>query len=188
MKTALKECGDKKLISWVRTQRSLKSDGKLQPEREALLNSIGFNWNRDVTDNKLQEIWRGMYEKLKQYHKAHGDSDVPCRSKENPKLATWVATQRARKKQGDLSDEQIQLLEKLGFTWKSRDRGTWDDRLAEVAAFKEKNGHCEIPLNYPENPKLGHFVNAMRTQRNSGKLDADRITKLRCPWLCLGIK
>ena len=29
-----------------------------------------------------------------------------------------------------------------------------------------------------ENPKLGHFINTMRTQRNSGKLSADRVAKL----------
>jgi hypothetical protein len=63
-------------------------------------------------------------------------------------------------------------------TWKSREVGTWEDRLAEVAAFKAKNDHCEIPLNYPENPKLGRFVNNMRTGRNSGRLSADRIAKL----------
>ncbi len=62
--------------------------------------------------------------------------------------------------------------------WKGRERGTWEDRLAEVAAFKAKHGDCDIPLNYPENPKLGGFVNAVRTQRNNGKLSADRVAKL----------
>ena len=77
-----------------------------------------------------------------------------------------------------IADEQMRLLDKLGFTWQHRERGIWDDRLAEVAAYKAKEGNCEIPLNYPENPKLGRFVNAMRTQRNNGTLSADRIAKL----------
>jgi hypothetical protein len=70
------------------------------------------------------------------------------------------------------------MLDQLGFTWKSRDVGTWEDRLAEVVAFKAQHGHCDIPLKYPENPKLGRFVNAMRTARNSGKLTGERIAKL----------
>jgi len=77
-----------------------------------------------------------------------------------------------------MSDEEMRLLDLLGLTWKSRDVGTWEDRLAEVVAFKAKNGHCEIPLKYRENPKLGRFVNAMRSQRNSGRLSPERIEKL----------
>jgi hypothetical protein len=79
---------------------------------------------------------------------------------------------------GQMADGEVRLLDLLGVTWKSRDVGTWEDRLAEVAAFKAKNGHCDIPVNYPENPKLGHFVNAMRTQRNNGKLCPGRVAKL----------
>lgn len=64
------------------------------------------------------------------------------------------------------------------FTWQHRERGRWDDRLAEAIAFKAKNGHCDVPINYPENLTLGRFVNAMRTQRHCGKLSLDRIEKL----------
>ena len=77
-----------------------------------------------------------------------------------------------------ITDQQVRLLDLLGLTWKRREVGTWDDRLAEVAAFKANYGHCEIPFRYPKNPKLGRFVNNMRSQRNSGRLSADRIKKL----------
>jgi hypothetical protein len=72
----------------------------------------------------------------------------------------------------------VRLLDELGFSWKMRERGTWDDSLNEIAAFKAKNAHCEIPLNYPENPKLGRFVSNTRAQRNRGELAPDRIAKL----------
>jgi superfamily II DNA or RNA helicase len=166
---------DSELSEWASIQRSRNSSGKLQTEQKAKMDSIGFPW---ASEDKIEVKWQEMYEQLKTYHSEHGDTDVPGRWKENPKLATWVATQRARKKQGDLSDEQIQLLDKLGFTWKSRDRGTWEDRLAEVVVFKAKYGHCKIPMPFPENPKLGHFVNSMRTQHNAGKLSPERVAKL----------
>ena len=76
-----------------------------------------------------------------------------------------------------MTDEQVHRLEKLGFTWKHRERGSWADRFAEVEKFKAKHGHCEIPLAYPDNPKLGRFINAMRTKRNKGTLSADRFAK-----------
>jgi hypothetical protein len=122
--------------------------------------------------------WRTLYEKLKQYRAEHGDADVSSGWKADRQLAAWVSSQRERRKKGTMTDEECALLNELGFTWKSRDVGTWEDRLAEVAAFKASHGHCEIPTTYPENPKLGRFVNAMRAQRNRGTLSAERIAKL----------
>jgi hypothetical protein len=69
-------------------------------------------------------------------------------------------------------------LDELGYIWKQRDRGTWEDRLAEVIAFKEKYGHCDIPMSITDPPKLSGFVNATRSQRNKGTLSAERIAKL----------
>ena len=74
-----------------------------------------------------------------------------------------------------MSDEEMHLLNALGVTWKSRDVGTWEDRLAEVVAYKAKHGHCEIPVNYAKNPKLGRFVNAMRYKKARGELCQERI-------------
>ena len=162
------------LLGWMSLQRHRNWSGKLPADRKAKLDSIGFESNAESTDIK----WREMYGNSRRDRADHGDTAVPFRWKEDPKLARWVAKQRERRKADSIPDGQVRLLDELGFSWKMRERGTWDDRLNEIAAFKAKNGHCEIPLNYPENPKLGQFVNNTRTQRNSGKLAADRIAKL----------
>ena len=168
------ETDDEDLAGWARSQRVRQSSGELPTERQALLDGIGFSWSNEAADRR----WQEMYYCLKQYHTEHGDADVPAKWKEDPKLATWVSNQRQRRKSGSLSEKEVQLLDELGVTWKHRDVGTWEDRMAEVIAFKSKHGHCDIPLNYPENRKLGRFVNNMRSQRNGGKLAADRIAKL----------
>jgi len=165
---------DDDLLGWVRAQRALSSRGKLEAERKASLDGIGFSWSGEITSRK----WSEKYERLKAYHAEHGDTDVPDRWKPDPEFARWVSQQRQRRKKGLMPDDQIQLLDALGFTWQHRERGSWEDRLAEVAAFKAKNGHCDIPLKSSENRKLGAFVNTMRTQRNNGKLSTDRIAKL----------
>ncbi|MBI5393709.1 MAG: Helicase associated domain protein [Verrucomicrobia bacterium] len=159
---------------WANRQRLSQARGELERSRKAMLDGIGFNLESQM--NMLR--WREMYERLKQYHAEHGDADVPNHWKKDPQLAGWVLRQRQSRKKGALSQEQVQLLDAIGFTWQHRERGTWEDRLAEVAAFKAKHGHCDIPTLYPEMPKLGPFVNAMRSQRNSGRLSADRIAKL----------
>ncbi len=162
------------LSNWVRSQRALQASGKMEAGRKVKLDAIGFSWSGDNASRK----WNERYERLKAYHAEHGDSDVPDRWKPDPEFGRWVSQQRQRRKKGLIPDAQIHLLDALGFTWEHRERGNWEDRLSEVAVFKATNGHCDIPLRYPENPKLGRFVNAMRTQRNSGRLSADRIGKL----------
>ncbi|HEY5234430.1 MAG TPA: Helicase associated domain protein, partial [Verrucomicrobiae bacterium] len=170
----LESNGDEQLADWTHRQRWLCKRGRLNAERKSMLETIGFKWNAEAIDLK----WHEMFERLKEYHSSNGDANVPYGWKENRKLAAWVSNQRERRKHSTLSDEEIKLLDSLGFTWKSRDVGTWEDRLAEVVAFKAENGHCDIPLNFPENPKLGRFVNNIRTQRNSRRLSAERIAKL----------
>ncbi len=169
-----KEGDDDDLLNWVKLLRWHQSRGKLEPRRKAMLDGIGFNWKSEA--NAMR--WREMYEQLKKYYAEHGDIDVPAKWKENPKLANWISAQRQRQKSGAMLKDEIQLLSELGFTWKSRDVGTWEERFAEVAAFKSKHGHCDISTVYRENPKLGRFLNTMRTQRNSGSLSADRIARL----------
>lgn len=165
---------DKELLTWMHSQRRLASRGKLDCERKAKLDSIGFKWSSETLGLK----WREMYERLKQYYTVNGDANVPDSWEKDSKLAKWVSSQRSRKQRGQMSDKEVRLLDKLGITWKYRDVGTWEDRLAEVAEFKMKNGHCKIPGNYPENPKLGRFADNMRSQQHNGILSAERIAKL----------
>jgi superfamily II DNA or RNA helicase len=165
--------GDNKLIVWINTQRLRQARGKMDTERKMRLDALGFSWSGKILDLK----WNGMHERLKNYHTQHGNADIPYGWKEDQKLARWVNTQRQRRKNDRITEDQVRLLDELGFTW-HHERGSWEDRLAEVAAFVTKHGHCEIPLNHPENPKLGRFVNNTRTQWNGGQLSDDRITKL----------
>ncbi len=164
-----------RLLSWLSIQRSINKEGQLQSERVTMLNELGVAWDGGVVwDVK----WNEMYAQLKKFHADNGNLDVPQMCNGNRKFSAWVHRQRALRKANTLSDEQIKLLDELGYTWKQRDRGAWEDRLAEVIAFKEKHGHCDIPLNLTEPPKLAGFVNATRVQRNRGTLSAERMAKL----------
>ena len=125
-----------------------------------------------------QDRWHIMYQRLKAYWAAHGNADVPNGYENDLQLASWVGNQRQRRKSGKMSTEEIGLLDAVGFSWSLRERGKWESSLAAVAAFRAVHGHCDIPLNYSENAKLGRFVNSMRTKRNRGLLSAERIASL----------
>lgn len=162
------------LLGWVNIQRKRLANAELDIERKELLDNIGFSWTSQVIDHK----WQEMYERLENYHAQHGDADVPHRWKNDAKLSAWVGRQRQRKKKGLIPDEQIQQMDALGFTWQHRERGSWEDRYQELIDFKAKHGHCNVPFSYKGKPKLGPFVNTMRTQKTVGTLTKQRIELL----------
>ena len=163
------------LASYVGDLRRRCKDGTLSPERIGRLDAIGFMW----TTGGLNQAWLAMYQRLNKYKDSHGDVDVPHQWKEDPSLAAWVSAQRQSRKAGNLSNERMSSLDQIQFTWKSRERGTWDDRFEELAAFKELHGHLNVPAVCPEMPKIRQFINTARFQKAHGKLPADRETRLK---------
>ncbi|HEY5894486.1 MAG TPA: Helicase associated domain protein [Chthoniobacterales bacterium] len=103
------DAGD--LLGWVNHQRSMLARGKTEAERKAKLDALGFSWTREISDHK----WNEMYDRLKNYHTQLGNADVPNRWKDDLKLAAWVGQQRQRRKKGLITDEQLHLLDELGF-------------------------------------------------------------------------
>ena len=113
-----------------------------------------------------------------------------------------------------MTDKRLEMLEGIGFVWevpnegenigmeedpassslvtpsydlapsRSAARVTWDTRFDELAAYKEANGHCNVPSNYAQNKKLGSFVKKQREdyrKKKDGKkspMSDTRIQKL----------
>lgn len=164
------------LGGWAAGQRALKKSGKLHPDRERLLDEIGFGWRSD--DNK--EDWQTRFEQLKLYKERFGNCDVPVKWSENPQLGVWVANQRHHLKVGKLSDEKQKLLIELGFE-KPQDgvvahggNRAWSDRFDELIQYKAKHGDCRVPTRWEANRELGIWVSNQRQLQKQGKLDSER--------------
>lgn len=116
----------RKLGIWVTHQRNFYRRLKhglptqIAEERIKALEKIGFEW---YPDRKLKVNWQEKYEQLIEYKKKYGHCDVPRNNKDNKQLGTWVNGQRYfyRRKQAGvksyITDERIELLEKIGFRW-----------------------------------------------------------------------
>ena len=67
-----------------------------------------------------------------------------------------------------LTQERIDLLNDIGFTWTIRSRDSlgesWNQRLEELKAYKQREFHCLVPSRYTPNPELGIWVGTQRTQ------------------------
>lgn len=55
---------------------------------------------------------------------------------------------------------------------------TWDERYGQLVNFKERFGHCEVPIFWPENPKLGNWVGVQRRTKKQGKISDGRVSRL----------
>ena len=101
-----------KLSEWVAGQRKFFARGEMEPVRKELLDSIGFRW--DALDP-----WEEGFANAKQFADREGHTSVSSRHMENGKLLTkWMAHQRSKYRNGQLTKEQIQRLENLpGWEW-----------------------------------------------------------------------
>tara|TARA_B110000008_G_scaffold203693_1_gene202355 strand:+ start:178 stop:894 length:717 start_codon:yes stop_codon:yes gene_type:complete len=101
-----------KLGSWIANQRTKKD--QLTPDRIQRLNDLGFVWGPHTAK------WKQGFSELASYKNANNDFRVPRRYKTASgfKLGSWVNTQRAAYKKGQLTPERIQRLDELGFVWK----------------------------------------------------------------------
>ena len=83
------------LGTWVKTQRMLYKQNKMNAERIEALESIGFEWIRPKGTPADDALWWGRFGELEEYKKVYGDCNVPINYAANQPLAIWVRNQRA---------------------------------------------------------------------------------------------
>jgi len=104
------------LGSWVAAQRQIFKDGKLSENKIGKLNSLKFDWD------PFETLWEKQYKELQDYEKSHGHSNVPMKSKgQKIPLGKWSYEQRRKFKEGKLSEDKIQKLNKLNFSWEIKE-------------------------------------------------------------------
>lgn len=116
----------------------------------------------------IGEVWLERYGQLIAYREKHGHCDIPVRSRELKTLATWVVAQRYERRQKRITDEQIELLDRIGFTWDPYS-AEWRGNYLDLLAYRENHGNCDVPTNSKPFAKLGRWVKTQRRQRLRGK-------------------
>jgi hypothetical protein len=107
------------------------------------------------------------------YKVEHGDCNVPKGWAEDPRLGTWVNTQRQLKRRLDRSEPsggmmaaRATRLEALGFAWEGTKahpkEAEWEVQLARLAVYKAEHGDCNVPKGWAEDPRLGRWVDTQR--------------------------
>ncbi|MEI8374910.1 MAG: helicase associated domain-containing protein [Planctomycetota bacterium] len=123
-----------------------------------------------------QFSWEQRFKELEEFKKEYGHCNVRRRYSLNPALGQWVSGVRKAKKHGKLAEERVRRLDAIGICWERRT--TWEQRIIDLKAFKNKYGHCNVPRRYQPNPALGNWVSNLRQSKKLGTLAEERVSCL----------
>lgn len=158
------------LAAWVRQQHTIHS--QLASGQVERLLKIGFNFGRRDT------AWYKRFFDLRDFVAEH--RRLP---RGHMDLAPWLEYQRIRRIEGNLSLYRIRWLDVLGMRWERRH--VFNERFAELEAFRAKHGHCMVPFwNVPEYRGLGNYVaNTLRRKKHTlSPQEVHRLDELGFVW------
>ena len=187
------------LKSWINTQRKSYKNGNLSEERIDLLQKIG------MTFDAREMQWQEMYNLAKKYYEHNGNLSVPQRFKTvngyeydeaGASLGSWIQTQRGVYKKGRLSEEKIQLLQKIGMVFDVREM-QWQEMYDLAKKYYEYHGNLKVPrdfktinvLLYDESGvSLGKWIQNQRVAYQKGKLSEEKIELLQNIGMTFGVR
>ena len=159
-----------------------------------------FEILRYVRDRLRPNTWDLMYNLATAYYNKYNNLEIPQSFKtldginygENGySLGVWINNQRQTYKSGKLSQEKIELLDKIGMRFKNKNKikntMVWEEYYKLAKVYFDKKGNLEIPftfktldgINYDENGyNLGTWLVTQRQTYKSGKLSKERIELL----------
>lgn len=137
-------------------------------ERERKLNSIGFEWY----PRYWERIWEKRYKELKTYLENHSNKWPPFRTG----LHNWMTHQREALRKDKLSQERVDMLNKIGFDWHPADwENRWLQNYEKLKAYREENPKRWPPMTME---KLHNWYRNQKENYRRGKLSQERIDLL----------
>ena len=130
--------------------------------------------------------FKDYFEQMKAFKREHGH--VRVTPKYDKKLAAWVADMRNIRRQKNKSygrkvtEEQLKALDSLGFVWNpTQEEGgekSFEFRIKQLKAFREKFGHCRVTIKHDKN--LAYFCSNIRAaRRHPGRRRILKVTEER---------
>ena len=175
---------DPALAYWVNTQRARFAKGRMNLERQRLLEAAGFVLRSGHSHREVSERWEENFARLVELKQQEGDCHAALVNSSDRALQLWARAQRDNYRQGTLSAERRERLESIGFDWSAYD-AMWDRKFGQLLQFKKEHGHCSISGTYNGIHGLGSWVAQQRDYKRRGILSSERIRRLEevgFPW------
>lgn len=144
------------LAQWAAWLRQCRRKQELNEEQIKQLDEIEFRWVVEKKNKRQVKNWDKYYQLLQTYYQEHHTSEMP-NEYDNAKLLVWIAKQRALFNRDELTTEQIEKLNAIGFTWVPKHE-KWEERFEKLAEFYIQNGHCNIPKNHKLHKWVEHLL------------------------------
>lgn len=178
---------------WIQTQRAVRKGlqrGTLDEERIRMLNEIGMLWTVREKDR-----WPEYFAAAESYAREYGHLCVPDAyvDKSGVKLGKWLSTLKVQRKRSGrgryLTPERISALDRLGMVW-DVDAFQWEQKFQAARRYFEEHGDLEVPTRYEaaDGIRLGVWIQSVRRDYKSGRLDKDRIRRLEAIGMVWGIE
>ncbi|MEW4414083.1 helicase associated domain-containing protein [Clostridium sp. AN503] len=132
---------------------------------------------RDFTSRK----WDRIFQEVCEHCGESGDLFVPASAKTRSgvNIAGWINTQREAYRNNELTQMQIQKLEKAGMLWAPFEK-RWQDMYELAKAYREEYGDLMIPHDYKTNAgeNLGMWLSKQREKYRASQQTSHRIYML----------
>lgn len=158
---------ERHLHEWCCDQRKLYRKGKLDPNRRALLEQIGFAWDA------LSWLWDRQLAALDTYRACNGHCNVSAL--EDPVLASWVLTQRMAFKANKLSEKRRFRLDAIGFDWTP----LITTRTYKLKVLEEHLQQIQKSRPLPKEKKIYDWYQKQKLSAKEGSLSSERLEELR---------
>jgi len=119
--------------------------------------------------------WARFLTELREYKAEAGNCDVPVGCPGYRELGEWVHRQRLAMKDGLLPPRRAMQLRQLGFGDAGSRVAAWRRAGSRLETFRRAHGHCNVPLDFPEDPQLGLWVFRQRQLRRAHALEEERV-------------
>lgn len=160
-----------RLGAWWNRQRLAHNAGELLEVRRTRLEAAGMVW-----DHQLDASWTATYEVVKQLAAGQGHFvfDAHVKTPHGVTVLHWCDTQRARHRQGKLSEQRKELLDAISFPWSgAQDR--WMLRYRELKAVYDRRKSL---LRLPPDDQSS-WLEQQRAAYRKGRLDSWQIALMK---------
>lgn len=171
-----------KLGGWLSNLRNYRKSGiksnYLTDDRIRALDELGMQW--DVLDYLFERNYAAAVE----YHRQHGDLNVPTHyiDETGIRLGVWIANLRShyRSETLHLTEDQMRRLDEIGMLWHGKFQKDWDSAYAEAFQYHREHGDLCVPTKYktPSGLLLGRWIMRQRGFWKAGRLSEERKQKL----------
>lgn len=197
----------KSIKRWVKSQIKLFRAAELSNDQSEKLINLGLLSKEDFQErNKsykerkrkskkliikekasTDQAWNQNIYKLRIYKSQHGNTNVPF-DFEDKGLVKYVRAIRGKYKRGELMEQQIVQLEKLGFQWtvekQQVNHSIWLKEYQKIKAFFEKHGHSLVRKGMTDK-KNYTWILMQRVKNKKGALTALQkrlLNDINFPW------